>query len=91
MAVRQIGKRSGPRRNGSFRSRQPPLFIVERNGDVSNCSSVQKAECAVESVDVEDGEYTAVYDAVGRLLDLHVETPRSDADRGCSLGSRPSR
>ena len=48
---------------------------MERNGDVTVYPSVQQAECAVESVDAEDGEYGAVYDADGRLLELHVETP----------------
>ena len=45
-----------------------PIFIVGRNGDVSAHTSVADAESAVESVDVEDGEYLAAYDADGRLL-----------------------
>jgi hypothetical protein len=54
---------------------RPPIFIVEVNGDVSAYESVEAAERGVESVDVEDGEYQAAYDADGQLLELHVETP----------------
>ncbi|MGE5049292.1 MAG: hypothetical protein ACM3PC_12020 [Deltaproteobacteria bacterium] len=54
---------------------RPPVFIVEINGDVTAYDTAQAAESAVESVDVEDGEYRAVYDADGRLLDLHVAAP----------------
>src|SRR3954471_10861111 len=54
---------------------RPPIFIVEINGDVTAYESVEAAESSVESVDVEDGEYQAAYDADGQLLELHVETP----------------
>jgi hypothetical protein len=52
-----------------------PIFIVSTNGDVSVHDSVAEAETSVESIDVEDGEYLAAYDADGRLLEFHVATP----------------
>ncbi|HKC60187.1 MAG TPA: hypothetical protein VKB92_08885 [Myxococcales bacterium] len=54
---------------------RPPIFVVEVNGDITVHDSVGAAEGSVESVDVEDGEYRAAYDAAGRLLEFRVETP----------------
>ena len=62
-----------PGRVHDARVMRPPFFILEVNGDVTACDTA--AESAGESIDVEDGEYRAVYDTDGLLLDLHVAVP----------------
>jgi len=52
---------------------RPPFFILEVN--VTACDTAHAAESAVESIDVEDWGYRAVYDTDGLLLDLHVAVP----------------
>jgi uncharacterized protein with FMN-binding domain len=64
---------------------RPPIFIVEVNGDVIACESAERAETTVESVDVEDGEYRAAYDADGRLLELRVSAPTKRSRWGIEL------
>ncbi|MFN2548625.1 MAG: hypothetical protein ABR567_14435 [Myxococcales bacterium] len=39
-------------------------------------------ETTVESIDVEDGEYAAAYDADGLRLELHVAVPTRRSGRG---------
>lgn len=46
-------------------------IIVNEHGDVSIYRSVEQAECALEAIDVQNGEYVA-YDAQGRPLVLSV-------------------
>jgi hypothetical protein len=60
-----------------------PIFVVERNGDVAAYDSIVEACAAMESTDVEAGEYTAAFDAEGRALAVKVDSPTK---RGRFLG-----
>jgi hypothetical protein len=54
-----------------------PITIIERNGDRTSFGSVIDAQAAMEPIDVESGEFTAV-DADGKTLSVVVtvvETP----------------
>jgi hypothetical protein len=53
----------------------PPIFILCRNGDVGTFTSVSDAEDAVESPDVESGEYVGGFDATGTRLAIEVTNP----------------
>lgn len=53
---------------------KPPIFILERNGDLSAYATAGEACASMESVDVEDGEYRA-FDAEGRVLRIEPEAP----------------
>jgi len=48
-----------------------PIFIIEKNGDVTVCTSVYEAEIEMEPIDVEHGEYV-VTDADGSPLSIEV-------------------
>jgi len=55
----------------SMKQPKPPIFIWEPN-DLSAFESQEAAEKSLETVDVEDGVYTAAYDAQGLLLRFRV-------------------
>ncbi len=54
---------------------KPPIFIFDSSDDVLAFASPAQAEGHVESVDVEDAEYSQAFDSEGRLLALEVEQP----------------
>src|SRR5438067_7093154 len=55
---------------------KPPIFIVvASNGDLLAFESPNDVERYVESIDVENGEYSLAFDSEGRLLALEVEHP----------------
>lgn len=53
----------------------PPIFIVCSNNDVLAFASVSEAEAALESPDVEAGEYIGGFDANGTRLSATVAEP----------------
>ena len=60
-----------------------PIFVIERNGYITAYESASEACAALESIDVEEGEYAAAFDAEGRALALRVDSPTK---RGRFLG-----
>jgi hypothetical protein len=65
---------------------KPPIFIVCRNGDLGTFTSVSDAEAAVESPDVESGEYVGAFDATGTRLAIEVTKPARSGSRLLVLG-----
>jgi hypothetical protein len=54
---------------------RPPIFIVCSNGDICAFRSPRAAESALESPDVESGEYTSGFDSIGTRLTIGVTEP----------------
>lgn len=55
------------------------IFVLERNGDLSAYSSVTEAEQAMESPDIESGEYVRAFDENGNVFSIGtVGTVRLD-------------
>jgi hypothetical protein len=52
-----------------------PIFVVCANGDILAFDSVDAAQRALESPDVESGEYVGAFDAAGTQLRIHLEEP----------------
>jgi hypothetical protein len=53
----------------------PPIFIACSDGDILAFASVAEAESALESPDVESGEFTGAFDADGTRLGIEVLEP----------------
>jgi len=52
---------------------EPPVFVLDNDGWVGVYDSTEDALAHIESVDVEEGVFTAAYDSVGNPLTLALE------------------
>jgi hypothetical protein len=57
----------------------PPIFIVCRDGALLVFASIERAEAALESPDVEAGEYDSAFDANGTRLAIEVTEPTRES------------
>ena len=67
-----------------------PPIVIDENGDITLYQSAEAAGCALEPVDVQNGEYV-VYDSEGFILTLICQGPRVLIGGRASHGPEPEK